>query len=167
MSDLYTEEIVKKEKTAKDSLIKVLLIIGTAVAVLSLMVLGWVSLILIAVFAVADFFVMPTLDLEYEYLYVNGEIDIDKIMSKQKRKRVFSGDTASLELLAPTQSHELDHYKSRTDIKKSDFSSGRKDAKTYTMILKKEQGMEMVIFEPSEVILKDMKRMAPREVHLQ
>ena len=167
MSDLYTEEIVKKEKTAKDSLIKVLLIIGTAVAVLSLMVLGWVSLILIAVFAVADFFVMPTLDLEYEYLYVNGEIDIDKIMSKQKRKRVFSGDTASLELLAPTQSHELDHYKSRTDIKKSDFSSGRKDPKTYTMILKKEQGMEMVIFEPSEVILKDMKRMAPREVHLQ
>ena len=167
MSDLYTEEIIKKEKTAKDTLIKVLLIIGTAVAVLSLMVLGWVSLILIAVFAVADFFVMPTLDLEYEYLYVNGEIDIDKIMSKQKRKRVFSGDTASLELLAPTQSHELDHYKSRTDIKKSDFSSGRKDAKTYTMILKKEQGMEMVIFEPSEVILKDMKRMAPREVHLQ
>ena len=167
MSDLYTEEIIKKEKTAKDTLIKVLLIIGTAVAVLSLMVLGWVSLILIAVFAVADFFVMPTLDLEYEYLYVNGEIDIDKIMSKQKRKRVFSGDTASLELLAPTQSHELDHYKSRTDIKKSDFSSGRKDAKTYTMILKKEQGMEMVIFEPSEVIVKDMKRMAPREVHLQ
>ena len=110
---------------------------------------------------------MPTLDLEYEYLYVNGEIDIDKIMSKQKRKRVFSGDVASLELLAPSQSHELDHYRTRTDIKKNDFSSGKKDAKTYTMILKKDQGMELVIFEPSEVMLKDMKRMAPREVHLQ
>ena len=35
------------------------------------------------------------------------------------------------------------------------------------MILKKDQGMEMVIFEPGEVMLKDMKRMAPREVHLQ
>ena len=72
MSDLYTEEIVKKEKTMKDTVIRVLLIAGTAVAVLSLMVLGWLSIILIIAFAVADYFVLPTLELEYEYLYVNG-----------------------------------------------------------------------------------------------
>ena len=41
MSDLYTEEIVKKEKTGKDTLIKVLLIAGTVLSVLSLMILGW------------------------------------------------------------------------------------------------------------------------------
>ena len=167
MSDLYTEEIVKKEKTGKDILIKVLLAAGTLLAICSLMVLGWISLILIAVFGVADYFIIPSLDLEYEYLYVNGEIDIDKIMSRKKRKRIFSGDVSSLELLAPTQSHELDHYRSRSDIKKSDFSSGRSDVKTFTMILKKEQGFEMITFEPGEIILKDMKRMAPRKVHLQ
>ena len=65
MSDLYTEEIVKKEKTMKDTVIRVLLIAGTAVAVLSLMVLGWLSIILIIAFAVADYFVLPTLELEY------------------------------------------------------------------------------------------------------
>ena len=167
MSDLYTEEIVKKEKTGKDILIKVLLAAGTLLSICSLMVLGWISLILIAVFGVADYFIIPSLDLEYEYLYVNGEIDIDKIMSRKKRKRMFSGDVSSLELLAPTQSHELDHYRSRSDIKKSDFSSGRSDVKTFTMILKKEQGFEMITFEPGEMILKDMKRMAPRKVHLQ
>ena len=63
MSDLYTEEIVKKEKTMKDTVIRVLLIAGTAVAVLSLMVLGWLSIILIIACAVADYFVLPTLDL--------------------------------------------------------------------------------------------------------
>ena len=122
---------------------------------------------MVAVFAAADYFIIPSLDLEFEYLYVNGEIDIDKIMSRQKRKRVFSGDVSSLELLAPSQSHELDHYRSRSDIKKNDSSSGKKDARTYTMILKKENKMELVVFEPSDVMLKDMKRMAPREVHLQ
>ena len=167
MSDLYTEEIVKKEKTGKDTLIKVALIAGTVVSVLSFVILGWLALILVIGFGVADYFIIPSLDLEYEYLYVNGELDIDKIMSKQKRKRVFSGDVSSLELMAPTQSHELDHYRSRSDIKKKDFSSGRSDAKTFTMILKKEQGMEMITFEPGEIILKDMKRMAPREVHFQ
>lgn len=167
MSDLYTEEIVKKEKTGKDMLIRIGLIAGTVLSVLSFLILGWIGLVLIIGFGVADYFVIPSLDLEYEYLYVNGELDIDKIMSKQKRKRVYSADVSAVELMAPTQSHELDHYKSRSDIKKKDFSSGRADAKTYTMVLKADQGMEMVTFEPGEIILKDMKRMAPREVHLQ
>ena len=167
MSDLYTEESIKKEKTGREMLIKAALIAGTVLSVLSFMILGWIALILIAGFAVADYFIIPSLDLEYEYLYVNGELDIDKIMSKQKRKRVFSGDISALELMAPSQSHELDHYRSRSDVKAKDFSSGKQDAKTFTMILKKEQGIEMVTFEPSDIILKDMKRMAPREVHLQ
>ena len=166
MSDLYTEEIVKKEKTGKDTIIKVLLIAGTAASVLSFPVLGMISIVLIIAFAVADYFIIPSLDLEYEYLYVNGEIDIDKIMSKQKRKRIFSGDVSSIELMAPSASHELDHYRSRQDIKKKDYSSGKKDAKTYTMVLKQDQGLMMVTFEPSETVLKDMKRIAPREVHL-
>lgn len=167
MSDLYTEEIVKKEKTGKDTIIKVLLIAGTAASVLSFPVLGMISIVLIIAFAVADYFIIPSLDLEYEYLYVNGEIDIDKIMSKQKRKRIFSGDVSGIELMAPSGSHELDHYRSRQDIKKKDYSSGKKDAKTYTMVLKQDQGLMMITFEPSETVLKDMKRIAPREVHLQ
>lgn len=167
MSDLYTEEIVKKEKTGKDTIIKVLLIAGTAASVLSFPVLGMISIVLIIAFAVADYFIIPSLDLEYEYLYVNGEIDIDKIMSKQKRKRIFSGDVSGIEFMAPSGSHELDHYRSRQDIKKKDYSSGKKDAKTYTMVLKQDQGLMMITFEPSETVLKDMKRIAPREVHLQ
>ena len=39
---------------------------------------------------VACYFVIPKTDLEYEYLFVNGELDIDMIMSKSKRKRVKS-----------------------------------------------------------------------------
>ena len=167
MSDLYIELLVKKKKTSTDTLLKALMIGVTVIFVLGGILFNPIILIPAIVMGVVDYFKLPALDLEYEYLYVNGELDIDKIMSKQKRKRVFSGDVASLELLAPTQSHELDHYRSRSDIKKSDFSSGKKDARTYTMILKKEKGMELVVFEPSDVMLKDMKRMAPREVHLQ
>ena len=35
---------------------------------------------------IACYFVIPKTDLEYEYLFVNGELDIDMIMSKSKRK---------------------------------------------------------------------------------
>ena len=63
------------------------------------------------------------------------------IMSKQKRKRVFSGDVASLE--APcnaSQSHELDHYRTRTDIKENDFSSGEKGCQNVYDDFKKRSG---------------------------
>lgn len=35
---------------------------------------------------IACYFVIPKTDLEYEYLFVNGELDIDMIMSKSKGK---------------------------------------------------------------------------------
>lgn len=166
MSDLYTEVIVKRRATAKDMILKGLLIAGSVLAVLSFFVMGIIGFIIFIAFAVADYFLLPTFNLEFEYLYVNGELDIDKIMSKQKRKRVYSADMSNLELMAPSNSHALDSYNRNNSIKTLDFSSKDPQNKTYTMIIKGEKGMERVIFEPNDVILGDIKRIRPREVNL-
>lgn len=168
MSDLYTEVIVKRKTTAKDYILKTVLIVLTVLAALSAIVLplGIIGFLIFIAFGVADYFLLPTFDVEYEYLYVNGELDVDKILSKQKRKRVFRGDIKGLEIMAPSQSHALDYYNNNKNLKTYDFSSGEEGAKTYTMILKGEKEMQRVIFEPNDVILRDMKRVAPREVNL-
>lgn len=168
MSDLYTEVIVKRKATAGDTIKKSLLIAGTALSAFAFFFtpLGILAVLLLAGFALADYFLLPNFNVEYEYLYVNGELDIDKIMSKQKRKRVFSMDIKNLEILAPSQSHALDHYNRSRDLKTFDFSSREESHKTYTMVVKGEKGMQKVIFEPNDVILNDMKRVAPREVNL-
>ena len=115
---------------------------------------------------VVDYFKLPALDLEYEYLYVNGELDIDKIMSKQKRKRVGSYDMKKVELVAPRNSHELDSFRNRKDLKVHDYSSMEENAKTFGMVINGEKGMELIYFDPNEAILKDMQRIAPRSVKL-
>lgn len=168
MSDLYREVIVKKKTTPLDILGKSLLIAGTVLSVLASLftTLGLIAFILLVIFVLADYFVMPNFDVEYEYLYVNGELDVDKIMSKQKRKRVYSANMTELEIMAPSKSHALDYYNNSQGIKTRDFSSREAKNQTYTMIIKGEKGMERVIFEPDEVMLKDMKRIAPREVNL-
>lgn len=166
MSDLYTELIVKRKKTAADTVKKALLIAGTVVGVLAFFTMGIIGLVILVAFGVADYFLLPTFDVEYEYIYVNGELDVDKIMSKQKRKRVYSMDIKKLELMAPSNSHVLDYHNQNKNLKTLDFSSGEEGAKTFTMIVKGEKGMEKVIFEPNDVIVKDMKRIAPREVNL-
>lgn len=166
MSDLYTEIIVKKKTTTLDRLKKWGMIAATVLAVAAVLFLGIPGLILLIAMAVADYFLIPSFDVEYEYLYVNGELDVDKVMSKQKRKRIYSCDVKDLVVMAPENSHELDAYRNRQEIKKKDFSSGQPDSKSYAMVIKTEKGTDYVLFEPNDTILKDMKRLSPREVFL-
>lgn len=166
MSDLYTEIIVKKKTTALDQLKKWGMIAATVLAVAAALFLGLPGLILLVAMAAADYFLIPSFDVEFEYLYVNGELDVDKVMSKQKRKRIYSCDVKDLVVMAPESSHELDAYRNRQEIKKKDFSSGQPDSKPYAMVIKTEKGTDYVLFEPNDTILKDMKRLSPREVFL-
>ena len=88
MSDLYSELLVKKDRTAKDVAIKYGLITLTVLfAVAGLFIM---PLLLVAALGlgIACYFIVPKTDVEFEYLFVNGDMDIDMVMSKAKRKRV-------------------------------------------------------------------------------
>ena len=100
MSDYYTEQLVKKKADGKDIVIKILLIFCTVFSFFLVLLMPFL-MILPVLLIVLDVFLFRRLDLEYEYLYVNGDLDIDKIMGKQKRKRVFSMNVNDMELLAP------------------------------------------------------------------
>ena len=104
MSDLYREILVKRATPAADR-IKQGGLIGLTVVCLAGSLLFMPLLPAGIVLAVVTFFLFPRFDLEYEYLYVNGDIDVDKIMSKQKRKHCASYSLENLEVMAPTGSH--------------------------------------------------------------
>ena len=70
-------------------------------------------------------------DLEFEYSYFNGDLDIDKIMAKQSRKRVFSTDMESMIVVAPAGSIELQPYK---QLKGIDYSSNTGNGKVYELV---------------------------------
>ncbi|MDO5424686.1 MAG: DUF6106 family protein [Eubacteriales bacterium] len=166
MSDLYVELLVKKKKTPKDTMLKVLLIVGIVLTIFAGLFIHPLILIAAIALGILAYFKMPSLDLEFEYLYVNGELDIDKIMSKVKRKRVGRFDMEKVEMVAPWKSHELDYYKQNKSLKIQDYSSGEENANIYAMVTSDEKGMKMVLFEPNQAILDDMRRIAPRKVKL-
>lgn len=166
MSDMYRELLVKREPQTSDRLYKVGLILLTALAAAAVLFTPWAILVLTAV-CVFDYFKFPTFKLEYEYLYVNGELDIDKIFSGKSRKKAASYNIADhMELVAPWDSHEMDYYRKGFQGKLVDFSSGRPEGKPYAMVYGGEKGMEIVLFEPDEAMLADMQRIAPRKVHI-
>lgn len=163
MNDSYKEILISRKTPMRDTVLKGLLIAATALCfivglVMPLFLIGAIAL------GILCYFKVPKFDVEYEYLYVNGELDVDAIYSKQKRKRLGSYDMAELEVLAPSESHALDPYRGKLKIK--DYTSLDPQKKSYLLIFNKDKGQEMVKFELDDEVLQDIRRIAPRKVNL-
>ncbi|MDO4321545.1 MAG: DUF6106 family protein [Lachnospiraceae bacterium] len=167
MSDLYREILIQRETPVTNKILRVVLMALVALcAVAGVLITPLLLLAAIALGAVLWVFVIPKLEVEYEYLYVNGELDIDAIYSKQKRKRVAGYDMQELEILAPSNSHALDSYLNGQGVKVKDFTSGRPQEKSYTLVLNQEKGREIIKVELDDVIVSDIRRINPRKVNL-
>ena len=139
MGDLYSELLVKKDKTAKDSLLKYGLIVLTVLAVFAGLIITPLALIIAVALGIACYFVIPKTDVEYEYLFINGDFDIDMIMSKTKRKKVKSFKLSEADLAAPLDSHRMDYYNSNQKLKVQDFSSGNPEHKRFAIHVNEEK----------------------------
>lgn len=166
MSDLYSELLVKKESTAKDGIMKYGLIVLTALAVLAGIFVNPLILLVAVVLGIACYFVIPKTDVEYEYLFINGDFDIDMIMSKTKRKKVKSFKLSEADLAAPLDSHRLDYYNGNQNMKVLDFSSGNPEHKRFGVITRLDGNLCKIILEPDEALAQAMKNSAPSKVFL-
>lgn len=160
--ETYVECMVKKKANGLMSALKVLLI-GITVITGLLGFMGLIVFLIIAVVAgVGAYFVSLNANLEYEYLYVDKQLTVDKIMARTRRKKVETFDLERMEILAPIKSWHLDDYKNR-QLKVVDYSSGvaQQPDIRYSMIY---NGEKRVIFEPNAEMVAAIKSIAPRKV---
>lgn len=167
MREFMTEQLVAKKTTTKDIMIKAGLIFGTIIAFILFMIsTNSVARIIFTVLFIAlifvDMYMFKRLDVEYEYTYFDGTLDIAKIMKKQLRKEMFSTDIKEdMEIIAPTGSHEVEHHQVEKVL---DYSTQNKENKTYTMVTKYKGQKVKMIFEPNEKMLNSMRDVVPRKV---
>ena len=161
MNETYVEWLVKKKTPAYMTLLKILSIM-LAACFIFIGFIFWPALILGIVIAVGAYIVYLNADLEYEYLYLDKELTIDKVMAKTKRKRVAVFELSKMEIVAPIKSWHLDNYKNRTD-KVTDYSSGEEKKPDKRFIFFYEGGRK-IIFEPNEEMVKAMQFATPRKV---
>ena len=166
MSDLYSELLVKKERTAKDVIIKYGLIALTVLAAAAGLFISPLILVVAIALGIACYFVLPKTDLEYEYLFVNGEMDIDVVMAKTKRKRVKNINIQEADLVAPLNSHRLDYYNGNQKLKVLDYSSGNPEHKRFAVITRDGSETCKIIIEPDDAMAVSIKNSAPSKVFL-
>ncbi len=171
MNSLYCETYIKRKNTPTTYLAKA----GVVFAALLLVVLailfggsgliGYIFMMLAAMSVVGIFYVMKLFNVDYEYIFCDGQIDFDAITGGERRKTKLRVDLENVDVMAPISSHELDSLSNR-QVKTYDFSSREKDAKLYVIFARdlKNQQQVKVIFEPDEKMVGFSKQKAPRKV---
>lgn len=138
MGDVFIEVLVKRNRKATDLPMKILLVVVVLVLIAGgiLFMPLLIPLGLIVGF-IEWYFIFPRFDVEYEYSFVNGEIDIDAIYSKEKRKHLDTVEVDTLECVAPYGSHELDRF--QHDFTVADYSALDPERKPYVCVQAKEK----------------------------
>ena len=160
MSDFYTEQLVKRKTPVSSLLIAGLLILATVLS-LGLIFVMPILILIPVVLIIADVFIIRGMSLEYEYLYVNGNLQIDKIIAKSRRKTIIDMNINELEVLAPKGAAELRQYQG---VKAKNYGSRTNPSGSYEMIYVQSGVKKHIIFEPNSVIVDGMKMLAPRKV---
>lgn len=95
--DSFNEQLVTKETTQKDRARKWLIMFGSVALAFAFIFFGMMlpQYLMIGIFLGAGaiyggYYLLQSLDLEYEYIFTNGDLDIDKIIAKRSRKRLIS-----------------------------------------------------------------------------
>ena len=120
-NEAYAEWLVKRKAPAYTYAIKGVMIFLCVIGAFLALTTVWGILILTAIGA-ATFFVFQGTNLEFEYLVVNDQLTIDKIMGKARRKKAWEGTMEEVQIVAPSDSYMLKDYE-RAGMKTLDFSS--------------------------------------------
>ncbi len=163
MSDAYVECLVKAKGSMLLKFLQIGLIVVTAIfGFLGITFMIWPALLIAVATGVGAYFAYMNADIEYEYLYLDKEITIDKVMAKSRRKRVGVFTLERMEVLAPVKSYHLDNFKNR-NVKVLDYSIGVEEQPDLRYALYYEGGVKLIL-SPSEEMVKVLKNVAPRKV---
>ncbi len=166
MNESYAEAGVKRKKSATTLMIQIAAVFGIIVVFfVGGVILGNIATFIASVLVVLCVLFFPRMNsIEYEYVFCDGQLDFDKIMGNAKRKTVLRIDFDKVEIMAPVKSHSLDSFNHIQQLKLKDFSSQNPEAKVYAIIVRHNNEISKILFEPNEKMIACIKQKAPRKV---
>lgn len=164
MNEMYEEVLISAGKNTKNFAL-MLVCYGVGVVCLAGGLVMNVLLLLPAIAGgIGGYIFMGKIHMEYEYAYTSGQIDIDVIYNKTKRKRLAEYDSEQLLCLAPKGSTALDNYPK--DMPVEDYTSKDETKPYYVAIYKDDKGQVALHLELPEDIVNNMRMKKPRCVFL-
>ncbi len=155
MNDALYEQLVTRKSKPADLIIRIVLIVFlVAVLCVGMLFLGFLAVPITVLLAfLVYYFIFSRLNVEYEYVLLNHDLEIDAIYNKEKRKKQITIDIQQAEIIAPQNSHRLDSIHAE---KTKDFSSGTDSSSVYAIVIPVDQSVTRILIEPDEKMLDHM-----------
>jgi hypothetical protein len=169
MNDFFAEKIVKRSITKSDRIMQVLTGIVAVVAIFLLnivpMYFGLNILVVTALLSVGigypAYAIIISYDVEYEYCLTNDELSIDKIISKRKRKHLFSTNCKDFKAIGPVSDIMYARLKNSKE-KIYDYTSGKNSDQEWFFSVRHKGIDKTILIEYDERFMKVFRRFNPR-----
>ena len=156
-------EMAVKSKATGDYYVKMLLgIIVTALGVLAFPIVGAISLVVVVIGICIVVSFAQDKNVEYEYTFTDGSVEIAAVFNSSKRKELFSFEMDKVAMVVPKGSLRIENEKF---TKKRDYTSKTKNDKILCFVLESENAKELVLLEPNEKALAHIKMYARNKMY--
>ncbi|MGI5895049.1 MAG: DUF6106 family protein [Candidatus Merdivicinus sp.] len=166
--DVFIEYMVKKQSTSTELLLKILYVLAAAVLLIgSFFVapfLGMFSMIatLIGFGAVyGAYYLITSMSVEYEYILTNGEMDVDKIIARRRRKRLLTANARKFEEFG-AYNHQA--MAQKTFNNRVYACTAPEDPGNYYAVFNHATlGQTLLVFTPNDRVLEGLRTFVPRK----
>lgn len=169
--DFFSECIVKKKKDLKDHIkvFGIILLVFVALMIMRLQIMGGFFTTLIPIEFVGiiygAYWLLSGRNIEYEYSVTNGDIDIDMIISRSRRKKLLSISAKEFEYFAPYKGKHVNVCDNPQIAKRLDVSGNIKAEGVYFAIYNAGGNKSCLIFRPNEKMVENFSNYVPRALY--
>ena len=165
VKDFYEEKGIKAKPNVKGN---ILMWVMAGLAVLSLIGALFIPLCLVlTVIAIVVYIMLfRRRHIEYDYCFMNDEIEIAEIMNSARRRKVLQFQAEEITLVAPADSVRLDNEKQMdASVRVKDFTSEEPTDKVYGLVVNQSGKKTIVMMELTDTMMKQMKQLIPHKVY--
>lgn len=163
INDAYAECLVERKRTAAAPAAAVLIGAGILGAALSILRIGLYGFLLLLLVCLAAKKIWENLHLEYEYLFVEQRLTIDKIYNKSRRKKAAEYALENIEVIGPEHAAAVKEWDRRVR-QTEDYTSGKPGTDCYVLIHQMGGICKKVRIEPDENLIRCMRMAAPQKM---
>lgn len=168
--DTFIEKIVAKKRNATDGLVTAGIVLGSLILIFIIMNVQVLAQLGIGLFLTVGIIYLAyrfitSRNVEFEYVVTNGDLDIDRIVARRKRKRIFSASCKEFDVVARVSSSGF--AQAAQNVKtKIDATSSPASPDAFYVTLNYKGDRTMVLFEPDQRMLNNFKTFIPRKILL-
>ena len=171
--DIFVEQIVRRRRQPLDYVKLLLCLIAATIVIMAMFIFNAIPFIGTIIFFVGAALVYviynvgTSINLEYEYCFTNGALDVDKIIAARKRKRMTEINARHIDMMGTTKNRVFAGYMQNREIKKIYACTSLNDDDVYFVLSSTDGKKQLLLFNPNDTIKDGFRRLNPQKVFLE